>query len=331
MSLRALKQGTCLWVPGVGPDAAALRRLEERAPMPTYPMGEALFMGEERRFFNELMSESPDQWAPELIDSVLGSLASGPGCFGHLQEWTDWLHFLVPRLLARIDDWRWASVYEGMVSAFMAQYPDERSEYPYDRFLADILTTLGRIPMSASNWNDGRLVVGKVISSIEEIPHGPFISCGGALSAGLFLNLKYLDEGLASIWLASVFAIEDSIWRIKLVIWIAQSSELLLKSGQQPLVLESEASFGSGWHGCWCPQGGNPSEDVDPLQVTVPFLSDMRRQWFGDELRRHLNRATLENLDADLTELEQARPDLYVIRGQFTRASREIIQDYQLR
>jgi hypothetical protein len=158
-------------------------------------MGEAWFMGVKRRMFNELMTDSPDHWTPDVLRQPLYELASGPGSFGHLPEWTAWTHFLLAQLPTRIDGPSWASIYECLISAFIAHYPDERAAGPYEGFYADVLATVGRIPMSAGNWLDGGLAERGIISSIEKMPNGPCISSGGAFSAALFLHLKYLDPG----------------------------------------------------------------------------------------------------------------------------------------
>jgi len=332
MSTKAGKQMTYLWIPGTGPDAQALRRLQEHARKPARPMGEAWFMAEHRRFFTELLTDDASRWERELIETALMTLTSGPGCFGLRREWSDWLHYLTPRLLGRIDGPQWKNIYESLISAFMARYPDERSEYPYDRFLEDTLATLGRMPMAPSNWNDGGLVMDGLIPAVEEMTYGLALFCGGTFSAALFLHLKYLDEGLLPDWLASVqWLIEDAVWRVKMVLWVAKSRELLLQSGQQPGVLEMEPSYGSGWDGCWGLMGSNPSPEVDPSQIAIPFLSDARRQCFQSVLRRHLTRASLERLGAEVAEAEEAQPRLYGIRVQFDQAVREIVLDYQLR
>jgi hypothetical protein len=318
-----------LWRPGVGPDAEALRHLEEHFRMPAQPMGEAWFMGE-RWFYTDLLDKDSGRWSQGVIQSAVNSLASGPGCFGPRQEWTDWLHFLIPRLLPRIEDWQWANVYESLVTAFMAQYPDECAQYPYDDFLDDILATLGRVPMSAANWGDGELAELGVIQPIEITPNGPFLSCGGALSAALFLHLKYLDEGLIPTWLASVLAIKDPVWQFKVVMWVAQSKVLLLNSGKQPFNLKYETDGGAGWHDCWCLFGSNPSPAVDPSQVALPFLSDGRKALFRGELQRRLTRASLEDLDAKIAEMQQRLPEIYGVRVLLDLAAHEVAEDYQL-
>jgi len=328
--MRTESQIPNLWIPGMEPDPAALQRLKDHFRKPAQPMGEAWFMGE-RRFFTELMTQDSSQWELGLIESALIALASGPGCFGVLKEWTDWLHYLLPRLLERIEGWEWMEVYESLVTAFMARYPDERGEYPYAPFLEDVLKTLGRVPMSASNWKDGRLVARGLISVMEDSALGPFLSCGGTISVALFLHLKYLDEASFPEWLASVLPIDDPVWRFKIVLWISKSKDLLLQPDQQPGVLEFESSFGSGWQGSWCLMGGNPSSEVDPSQLAVPFLSDARRQLFREEIRRHLTCESLDRLDVEIAELERSQVEIYGIREQLEQASLQILQDYQLR
>ena len=313
----------------MGPDREALRRLEGHFPMPAEPMGEAWFMGE-RWLYTDLLDKDASRWSQGVIESAVNSLASGPGCFGPRQEWTDWLHYLGPRLLPRIEDWRWADIYESLVTAFIAQYPDERVVYPYEGFLEDTLATLGRIPMATANWSDGRINEDGVIQPIHITPNGPFLSCGGAMSAALFLHFKYLDEQIFPAWLASVLAIKDPIWRFKLVMWIAQSKVLLLESGKQPLDLKYEPDCGSGWHDCWCLKGSNPAPQVDPSQVTLAFLSDVRQQRFRDELRRLLSCAALRDLEREIAEMEQVQPEIYGIRVLLDQASRDVIHDYQL-
>ena len=329
MARRIEQRRTLSWEPGVGPDQEALRRLERHFPMPAEAMGEAWFMGE-RWLYTDLLDEDTSRWSQGVIESAVNSLASGPGCFGPRQEWTDWLHYLMPKLLPRIADRRWAGLYESLVTAFMAQYPDEHVDYPYESFLDDALATLGRIPMASANWKDGEIAENGVVPPILMTPNGPFLSFGGALSAALFLHLKYLDEKVIPAWLASVFAIKDLVWRCKLVMWVARSKALLLESGTQPLDLKYEPGDGSGWHDCWCLRGSNPSPQVDPSQVALTFLSGARQQRFRDELRRVLSRASLGDLDREIADLEQVQPEVYGIRVLLDQASRDVIRDYQL-
>lgn len=316
-------------MPGSGPDVDAVLRLTRQFRAPNQPMGEAWFMGTKRRMFNELMTNPPDHWTPDLLRQPLYELASGPGCFGYLPEWTSWTHFLLAQLPTRIDGSSWTSIYECLVSAFMAHYPDEHVAGPYEGFYSDVLATVGRVPMSAGSWPGGRLSEKGVISSIEETPNGPFISCGGAFSAALFLHLKYLGQADIGGWLSSVFAIRHYIWRIKLVLWMEAASPVLTGSGQ-PSDLEFESSDGSGWEASWCLKGNSPCKDVDPTQIEIPFIDEKRREIFRGAVKASMSVADLDALNAYLGALDVRYPGMDQICGQFRRAARVIVKDYGL-
>ena len=68
------------WQPGVGADAHALLRLRRTFKRPSETMGEAWFMGDDRRMYDELRGElaalSTDQ-----LQGVLRESASGTSCF----------------------------------------------------------------------------------------------------------------------------------------------------------------------------------------------------------------------------------------------------------
>jgi hypothetical protein len=277
--------------------------------------------------FTELMTNAPDQWTPDLLRQPLYELASGPGCFGYRPEWTTWTHFLLAQLPTRIDGSSWASIYEHLVSAFMAHYPNELSPAPYEGFYPDVLATVGKLPMSPTNWTDGRLSEDGVISSIEKTVYGPFISGGGAFSAALFLHLKYLDQDDIIDWLASVFAIRDLIWRVKLVFWIEASSPALLGSGQ-PSELAFESDHGSGWEPCWCLKGSSPSKDVDASQIEIPFIDEKRQRLFRDAVKAHMSIAEMDALDAQIRTLAMQYPDIDYVCDRLRSAAIVIARDY---
>ncbi len=108
------------WVPGQGPNHDALRRMADAFPRPQEPMGEAWFMGEERQMYPELLGNL-DQLMDDQLTVPLEEIASGTTCFGRLEEWTAWFHYLLPRLIER----RWSRTYynpaELLFTAFMAQ------------------------------------------------------------------------------------------------------------------------------------------------------------------------------------------------------------------
>ncbi|HET7332494.1 MAG TPA: hypothetical protein VFJ26_16990 [Dyella sp.] len=326
---RKLNAKKVAWTPGCGPDVDAALRLTRYFRMPPRPMGEAWFMGAKRRMFDDLMTDTPDHWTPEVLRQPLYELASGPGCFGHLPEWTAWTHFLLAQLPTRLDGASWASIYECLISAFIAHYPDERADGPYEGFYADVLATVGRIPMSAGNWLDGELAERGIISSIEKTPNGPCISSGGAFSAALFLHLKYLDQADIGSWLPSVFAIRDYIWRIKFVLWMDASSSILLGAGQ-PSDLEFDSGDGSGWEASWCLKGNSPCKDVDPSQVEVHFIGGSRQQLFRDAVKAHVTIADMDALNACLEVMDMQYPGTDQICNRFRRAASVIARDYGL-
>src|SRR5687767_8541954 len=78
-----------LWIPGRGIDLTALQRMRSQFPKPSKPMGEAWFMGEERRMFTVLLPHLNDISTFDM-QTPLTEIASGFSCFGPLEEWSDW-------------------------------------------------------------------------------------------------------------------------------------------------------------------------------------------------------------------------------------------------
>ena len=89
------------WIPNLGPDPTALERMERHFPRPRAPMGEAWFMGDERKLYTELMEREPEQLEVELVEQVLREITGGLAAFGPHPEWPLWFHHLLPRLLPR--------------------------------------------------------------------------------------------------------------------------------------------------------------------------------------------------------------------------------------
>ena len=88
------------WQPGAGIDSRALARLRANLPRPAQPMGEAWFMGKERRLFHELQGDL-DALCVSQLQAPLGEIASGTSSFGPRDEWREWYHHLLGRLLPR--------------------------------------------------------------------------------------------------------------------------------------------------------------------------------------------------------------------------------------
>jgi len=88
------------WIPGEGFDEAACARLTAAFPRPAEPMGEAWFMGGERKMFHNLMGDLQLIPVEHLMDA-LNEMTSGMTCFGPYPEWIDWYHYLLGRLIPR--------------------------------------------------------------------------------------------------------------------------------------------------------------------------------------------------------------------------------------
>jgi hypothetical protein len=87
-------------MPGTGYDVRALGRLKAHFKRPRAAMGEAWFMGDERKEFPELRGDLAVLSCRELQDS-LQEIASGTSSFGPMDEWTEWYHYLMPNLVPR--------------------------------------------------------------------------------------------------------------------------------------------------------------------------------------------------------------------------------------
>ena len=161
------------WMPGQGADAKALHRMSEAFRRPRRPMGEAWFMGEEREMYPELLGDL-DQLSDEQLTVPLVEIASGTSSFGPMDEWTEWYHYLLPRLLER----QWPRhIYhpaELLVTGFIAQHPDSKGGSPYASFRSDALATLGQYIMSQHFWQVAATDVPKCFNKWK----GPSGICG---------------------------------------------------------------------------------------------------------------------------------------------------------
>jgi len=217
-----------LWIPGQGMDEAALARLVESFPRPAAPMGEAWFMGEERRMFTELL-QSAEPIDLEVLQQALEEIASGYSAFGPRDEWHDWYHYLLARSLPH---WRAGVLFpliELLITGYMAIYPNGVHSAPNKRFRDDTLNTLGRCVMDPACWESKRLVVGSMLHRSNENPNRVWMwwTASGDFSASMFFCLKYLPPELVNGWLRSVLAIDSPQWRAQIIVWAVGAHALL--------------------------------------------------------------------------------------------------------
>lgn len=253
----------------------ALERMSVASPKPKKPMGEAWFIAPEREMYPLLLGDL-DALADEQFERPITEMAIGPTSFGELPEWTEWYHYLLPRLLQRT--WRPILHHpvELLFTGFISQHPDSSGVMPYRDFCADALATLGQYIMSPPFWVEP-----------EAAPQcftkwcGPSGICGwyktdGLMSASLFFCLKYLDADRVGPWFRSVAAIPNRYWQAQLLTWLVGAHPILTDEISQPATLPGEGLFGVGWEWSHVLSGNYSGDHAPPIQM-VPFLSPENR------------------------------------------------------
>ena len=142
------------WVPCLGPSAEAVERMRAHFPKPSEPMGEAWFMGVERRLYTEL-AETPVAEANRFdLSHCLFELTSGTTSFGRRAEWEEWFRYLLPGLVLRGNEQHgFETLLEPTVTAFMVLFP-KSLEGEYEGFREDALASLGACVMRPEAWDN---------------------------------------------------------------------------------------------------------------------------------------------------------------------------------
>lgn len=323
---------TYRWVPGQGPDRAALQRLRALTRVPKQPMGEAWFMGETRRMYPALMHDDPSRWPREELDSALYELASGPVAFGPLREWSLWFAFLLPRALellgrsgaAALDDDRLLS---GLITATFVHYPDcERVPAHLRR---DLLDTLGRAMFAPSLWNASGMKEGAFCSPWQRgTRYGDMLYPSDAFSASCALIAKYLDPERLVDWLDSVMRIADPFWRAGWVVWLAGAAPILV-DGAYPNALDSDGSHPAGWLNAHLLDA--PSKPIVPGVPPPAFVDAQRRRLLQASLRRSLDRGRLRHWGADLRAAGASHGEAFdYVLWQYDSAAEAVAERYRL-
>lgn len=321
------------WLPGQGPNASALQRLRERAPLPGQPMGEAWFMGDERHMFTALMHKDPQQWPRTELDSALYELSSGPVSFGPMREWTLWFAFLLPRALelvgrSRADAFIDRQLYAALVTATFVHCPDPEQLPAGVR--RDLLDTLGRAMFAPSHWSACGLAMNAFCSPVQRLPGlhpGDSLYPAGAFSASCTLIAKYLEPEFIEGWLASALAIDDPYWRAGWVAWLAGAAPMLL-DGAYPDALPLDREHPTAWSNSHLVQA--PSALVVPGSAPASFLGAGSRHALVSALRKQLSRERLQHWDARLVEAGTLRPDFEYILLKYRSAAQCVLNRYRL-
>ncbi|MDM5176370.1 hypothetical protein PO883_04085 [Massilia sp. DJPM01] len=260
------------WQPGTGPDPQALARMQQAAPMPSVLMGEAWFMGDDRKMFGYLRTTAVDQLSDSQITEALWEIASGTSSFGHMDEWDDWFAYLLPRLIAIKQAPSERETIEMLATAFFIHYPVRIHDWTYD----EVLQTLGQVFMGPSRWRDGRLILDHLFNGPPASPHetwGWWDVCS-ELSASLFFCLKYLHPRDIKAWVDSIFAIGDPHWRAQILLWLGQTRQIWDAGSAFPADLGSQA-----------PQATWSETYLLDARLGAPFITGENRCAFTEALR----------------------------------------------
>ncbi len=266
-----------LWTPGDGIDASALARLRTHFPRPAEPMGEAWFMGSQRRMFPALQGKLDEVPTQELQDA-LGEIASGTSSFGRKAEWDEWYHYLLGALLPCHHDGFVSYLLEPLLTGFMAIHPNGIHQAPYAGFEDDVLRTLGRCMMDGQGWNGTDIAVGKLLHRSNDNPNRVWgwADASGDFSGSMFFCLKYLPDDAVEPWLRSVFDIPSPHWRAQVMVWLIGAHDLLDGSVQWPAGLPEGASPNVQWEWSHCLRADMASAVDDGKASTRPFIPAAR-------------------------------------------------------
>lgn len=303
------------WRPSSGPDADVLDRLARSFTRPRTPMGEAWFMGDERRMFTELMTIDVADAPTSLLGDMVREMSTGPSCFGPHQEWRTWYLYLLPRVVPLAVARSEHGLVDDLLTATISQFPDG---LPDRGPLAarDIVDTLGRVFMDASRWQDAAIVG-------RDGEDWDWSRAGGDLSPFLLLVLKYLPEAQVADWTASLFDIADPRWRALLLAWLARARVLFGDADVQPADVQRLAPD-LDWPGASILKGNYSGAFREPV-ARVAFLTPANKRAFRRCVAQQLAArplaqwrsmlATTDDFGVDLGDVAAAAMQAYPVAG----------------
>ena len=218
-----------IWNPGLGCDQKSLLRIKSHfSKPPSQPMGEAWFMGDERRMFDHLYT-SPDYLSSENISEAFEEIISGLAEFGHYQELHDWYHYLLAVSLERMNRQKIDYLLEYCVSGYFICYSNDTDKLPYKEFNNDLLNTLGKMIMNSKNWSDSNAILENILYEPTESPSDTWgwWDASSDLSCSIFFCLKFLPDELVYSWFKSALEIPSPHWRAQILAWLVGAHPLI--------------------------------------------------------------------------------------------------------
>lgn len=305
-----------LWIPGQGSDDAAINRMKKYFPRPPQPMGEAWFMSEERRMFNELYEDLHQLNINSLIEP-LEEIGSGTSCFGPVQEWHDWFHYLLAQTLHTAHT-RYAFRYyiEYIMTAFMNIYPQGIESEPYKGFREDALNTLGQSIMDEECWEGQNIVMEKILNSSNRNPakRWGWDEAAGDFSSSMFFCLKYLKPEQISAWASSVLSIKSPHWRAQVIVWLVGADKILKGKIQQPCQFKGHPSIK--WNWSLCIDGCIDHLEREKKQFP-DFIAVANRNAFLETVRRTINEDIYLDWLSSISLYDYIEAEMFGIPGLF--------------
>jgi hypothetical protein len=278
-------------------------------------MGEAWFMGKERKLFDNLAENDSSNICWHDVVEALGEIAYGVGGFGPRDEWRQWFHYLLGLSIAQVCEAHDDDLLQSLITAFFTQYPAGLDIGPYPGFREDVLLTLGQCVTSLGFWEE-------VSSKLDD----PFDYFGvdellESVSASLFFCVKYLKPNELEAWTRSLFELDFPLWKALLLEWLVGAHKLLNGDIHQPYELSSAESQNLEWS--WSSSlNGNYTGDFSEAIKPIPFLPETNRNRFMRCVRNELTeevywkwRYSIEKvpyLEVWLTTSANKAYDLYV-------------------
>lgn len=312
-----------LWTPGEGVDHVALERLRSHFRRPSEPMGEAWFMGDERKMFPELCGDLK-AISTQNLQEPLEEIASGTSSFGPMREWSTWYHYLLGALLPRSHEVHVTYLLESLVTAFMAIYPNGVYREPYRGFHEDALRTLGRSIMDSECWNGSDIAIGKMLRRSNDNPNQVWVwwDASGDFTASMLFCMKYLPEAEVEPWLRSVLDIPSPHWRAQVMVWFVGAHGILNGTARWPSEFPTDARPHIGWEWSHClrpelattdDSGSPPAETFIPEGSRAAALGVLRSYFSEDKFLEWLDCiSTVPYLEAELLEIPSTFEALYV-------------------
>jgi hypothetical protein len=282
-----------LWLPGKGASEDAMMRMRTQFHRPAVAMGEAWFMGDDRRMYTELL-QGLDNLSCSDLQTPLREILSGTSSFGAMPEWVNWYHYLLAQLISRSHEHDLnETLLEYLIGAFFTQYPVAIEE-PYRGFRNDVLATLGQSMMDANCWQDGKIIPGRLLHRLRynSGQFGLWDQVSGDFSSAAFFCAKYLKPEQIQAWLESMLKINCAHWNAQVMLWLLGAHDMF--TGK--IKLAAELNFSDrpniSWAWSYSLKGNYTGDYSDNTSAAPDFISLENR----NEILRVLEKTLSEEL-----------------------------------